>query len=189
MPHRPPTRETPSIARRRPGGQGRSGRRPSARGRPPTAEVGAANTEGIFSTGDWFPGAKTAGNADFIKAWIAKYGGTAAKVDPAAAEALHAASCSSWSPSGMARSTTQPLSRPFTTAPGLPWKAISAGTLTALRRAPTSSCSGSAVSCSRCTRRPRPSPIRSPSRPGRVEPCICSCRPPSWESCSAAFTR
>ena len=51
------------------------------------AQVGPANTEGIFSTGDWFPTAKTAGNAAFEAAWIAKYGGTAAHIDPAAAEA------------------------------------------------------------------------------------------------------
>jgi branched-chain amino acid transport system substrate-binding protein len=50
-------------------------------------KVGAANATGIFSTGDWFPQAKTAGNADFIKAYVAKYGGTAASIDPAAAEA------------------------------------------------------------------------------------------------------
>jgi branched-chain amino acid transport system substrate-binding protein len=52
------------------------------------AQVGAANAEGIFSTGDWFPQAKTAGNAAFEQAWIAKYGGTAAHIDPAAAEAF-----------------------------------------------------------------------------------------------------
>jgi branched-chain amino acid transport system substrate-binding protein len=52
------------------------------------AQVGPANVEGIFSTGDWFPSAKTAGNAAFEKAYIAKYGGTAAHIDPAAAEAF-----------------------------------------------------------------------------------------------------
>jgi branched-chain amino acid transport system substrate-binding protein len=51
------------------------------------AQVGSANAEGIFSTGDWFPEAKTFGNAAFVKAYVAKYGGTTAKVDPAAAEA------------------------------------------------------------------------------------------------------
>jgi branched-chain amino acid transport system substrate-binding protein len=51
------------------------------------SQVGAPNAEGIFSTGDWFPQAKNAGNADFVKAYIAKYGGTAAGIDPAAAEA------------------------------------------------------------------------------------------------------
>jgi branched-chain amino acid transport system substrate-binding protein len=53
-----------------------------------SGKVGAANAEGIFSTGDWFPGAKTAGNPQFVKAYIAKYGGTAAAIDPAAAEAF-----------------------------------------------------------------------------------------------------
>jgi branched-chain amino acid transport system substrate-binding protein len=51
------------------------------------SKVGGANVEGIFSTGDWFPQAKTAGNAAFIKAYTTKYGGTAAGIDPAAAEA------------------------------------------------------------------------------------------------------
>jgi branched-chain amino acid transport system substrate-binding protein len=52
------------------------------------AKVGTANAEGIFSTGDWFPEAKTTGNATFIKAYVAKYGGAAADIDPAAAEAF-----------------------------------------------------------------------------------------------------
>jgi branched-chain amino acid transport system substrate-binding protein len=51
------------------------------------AQVGAANAEGIFSTGDWFPAAKTTGNAAFEQAYIARYGGTAAHIDPAATEA------------------------------------------------------------------------------------------------------
>jgi branched-chain amino acid transport system substrate-binding protein len=51
------------------------------------AQVGPANTEGIFSTGDWFPAARTTGNAAFEQAYVAKYGGTAAHIDPAAAEA------------------------------------------------------------------------------------------------------
>jgi branched-chain amino acid transport system substrate-binding protein len=51
-------------------------------------KVGLANTEGIFSTGDWFSQARTAGNADFTKAYVAKYGGAAAGIDPAAAEAF-----------------------------------------------------------------------------------------------------
>jgi branched-chain amino acid transport system substrate-binding protein len=52
------------------------------------SKVGAANAEGIFSTGDWFPTAKTAGTPDFIKAYTAKYGGKAADIDSAAAEAF-----------------------------------------------------------------------------------------------------
>jgi branched-chain amino acid transport system substrate-binding protein len=50
--------------------------------------VGAANAEGIFGASDWLPDAKTAGNDDFIKAYTAKYGGTAADIDPATAEAF-----------------------------------------------------------------------------------------------------
>ena len=50
-------------------------------------KVGPGNAEGTFSTGDWFPQAKTAGNAAFEQAYVAKYGGTAAGIDPAAAEA------------------------------------------------------------------------------------------------------
>jgi branched-chain amino acid transport system substrate-binding protein len=51
------------------------------------AQVGPANTDGIFSTGDWFPAARTTGNAAFEHAYVARYGGTAAHIDPAAAEA------------------------------------------------------------------------------------------------------
>jgi branched-chain amino acid transport system substrate-binding protein len=52
------------------------------------SKIGAANAEGIFGTSDWLAEAKTAGNAEFIKAYVAKYGGTAADIDPAAAEAF-----------------------------------------------------------------------------------------------------
>jgi branched-chain amino acid transport system substrate-binding protein len=50
-------------------------------------QVGASNVDGIFSTGDWFNQDKTAGNAAFVKAYVAKYGGTPATIDSAAAEA------------------------------------------------------------------------------------------------------
>jgi branched-chain amino acid transport system substrate-binding protein len=50
--------------------------------------VEPANAEGIFSVGDWFPDAKTTGTADFVKAYVAKYGGTAADIDSTAAEAF-----------------------------------------------------------------------------------------------------
>jgi branched-chain amino acid transport system substrate-binding protein len=50
-------------------------------------QIGAGNATGIFSTGDWFSQATTAGNAAFEKAYVAKYGGKAAAIDPAAAEA------------------------------------------------------------------------------------------------------
>jgi branched-chain amino acid transport system substrate-binding protein len=51
------------------------------------SKVGANNTEGIFSCGDWFADLKTAGNPEFIKAYIAKYGGTPDTIDPGSAEA------------------------------------------------------------------------------------------------------
>jgi branched-chain amino acid transport system substrate-binding protein len=53
-------------------------------------QVGASNVDGIFSTGDWFYQDKTAGNAAFVKAYVAKYGGTPATIDSAAAEAYAA---------------------------------------------------------------------------------------------------
>jgi branched-chain amino acid transport system substrate-binding protein len=53
-------------------------------------QVGASNVNGIFSTGDWFYQDKTAGNAAFVKAYVAKYGGSAATIDSAAAEAYAA---------------------------------------------------------------------------------------------------
>lgn len=51
------------------------------------SKVGAKNTEGIFSSSDWFPQAKTAGNPAFVKAFIKAYGGKAGDIDPGSAEA------------------------------------------------------------------------------------------------------
>ena len=51
------------------------------------SKVGAKNTEGIFSCGDWFPNSKAPGNQAFIKAYNAKYGGTPANIDSGSAEA------------------------------------------------------------------------------------------------------
>jgi branched-chain amino acid transport system substrate-binding protein len=50
-------------------------------------KVGRANTSGILSTSDWFPGSTAAGSADFTAAYIKKYGGTAQSVDDSSAEA------------------------------------------------------------------------------------------------------
>jgi branched-chain amino acid transport system substrate-binding protein len=50
-------------------------------------KVGRANTSGIFSAADWFPGSTAAGSADFTAAYIKKYGGTAQSVDDSSAEA------------------------------------------------------------------------------------------------------
>jgi branched-chain amino acid transport system substrate-binding protein len=52
--------------------------------------VGAQNTEGIFSCGDWFPNSTANGNPDFVSAYIAKYGGTKYGIDPSSAEAYAA---------------------------------------------------------------------------------------------------
>jgi branched-chain amino acid transport system substrate-binding protein len=50
-------------------------------------KVGANNTSGIMSCGDWFSNVKTTGNTDFIKAYVAKYGGTPQQIDSGSAEA------------------------------------------------------------------------------------------------------
>jgi branched-chain amino acid transport system substrate-binding protein len=50
-------------------------------------KVGAGNTDGIFSSADWFPGSEAQGSAAFTAAYVAKYGGTAQQVDDSSAEA------------------------------------------------------------------------------------------------------
>jgi len=50
-------------------------------------KVGRANTTGIFSCGDWFPDSNAPGNAQFIKAYLKKYGGNAFGIDSGSAEA------------------------------------------------------------------------------------------------------
>ena len=39
------------------------------------SKVGAGNVNGIFSSGDWFPDSKSAGNPAFVAAYLKKYGG------------------------------------------------------------------------------------------------------------------
>lgn len=51
------------------------------------SKVGAKNTAGIFSCGDWFSNSSSPGNTQFIAAYLAKYGGTADTIDPGSAEA------------------------------------------------------------------------------------------------------
>jgi branched-chain amino acid transport system substrate-binding protein len=51
------------------------------------SKVGSANTEGIFSCGDWFPNSKASGNQAFIDAYTAQYGGDAFGIDSTSAEA------------------------------------------------------------------------------------------------------
>lgn len=50
-------------------------------------KVGKKNVNGIFSSSDWFPQAKTPGNSAFVKAFIKAYGGNAGDIDPGSAEA------------------------------------------------------------------------------------------------------
>ncbi len=51
------------------------------------SKVGANNTAGIFSCGDWFPNSLSPGNQQFVAAYLAKYGGTPDTIDPGSAEA------------------------------------------------------------------------------------------------------
>jgi branched-chain amino acid transport system substrate-binding protein len=50
-------------------------------------KVGADNTQGIFSCGDWFPNSTANGNPAFVAAYTAKYGGDAFGIDSTSAEA------------------------------------------------------------------------------------------------------
>jgi branched-chain amino acid transport system substrate-binding protein len=50
-------------------------------------KVGAANTQGVFSCGDWFADSPAPGNRQFIAGYLAKYGGTANSIDSTSAEA------------------------------------------------------------------------------------------------------
>jgi branched-chain amino acid transport system substrate-binding protein len=51
------------------------------------SKVGAHNTEGMFSSADWYPGSKAAGSAAFTRAYTTKYGGTAQQISDSSAEA------------------------------------------------------------------------------------------------------
>ncbi|OLB75039.1 MAG: hypothetical protein AUI14_22195 [Actinobacteria bacterium 13_2_20CM_2_71_6] len=50
-------------------------------------KVGAANTQGIMSSGDWFPGSTAPGSAEFATAYVKAYGGTVDGIDNTSAEA------------------------------------------------------------------------------------------------------
>ncbi|HUW78855.1 MAG TPA: amino acid ABC transporter substrate-binding protein [Candidatus Nanopelagicaceae bacterium] len=54
------------------------------------SKVGANNTEGVFTSGDWYPGSTAAGSADFIASYIAMYGGDQYGIDSTSAEAYSA---------------------------------------------------------------------------------------------------
>ena len=53
-------------------------------------KVGAKNTEGVFTSGDWYPASPVAGSKEFIAAYLAKYGGDASGIDSTSAEAYSA---------------------------------------------------------------------------------------------------
>ncbi len=53
-------------------------------------KVGAKNTEGVFTSGDWYPDSPVSGSKAFIAAYIAKYGGDAYGIDSTSAEAYSA---------------------------------------------------------------------------------------------------
>ncbi|MBO0867768.1 MAG: amino acid ABC transporter substrate-binding protein [Micromonosporaceae bacterium] len=53
-------------------------------------KVGAPNTAGIMSSGDWFPGTDAFGSAEFATAYTKKYGGTVNTIDNTSAEAYAA---------------------------------------------------------------------------------------------------
>lgn len=53
-------------------------------------KVGAKNTEGVFTSSDWYPGSPIAGSKEFTDAYIAMYGGDANGIDSTSAEAYSA---------------------------------------------------------------------------------------------------
>jgi branched-chain amino acid transport system substrate-binding protein len=53
-------------------------------------QVGTGHVEGITSSDDWVPDAPSQANADFVRAYLAKYGGTAENIDSTSAEAYSA---------------------------------------------------------------------------------------------------
>ena len=54
------------------------------------AAVGTTNTEGVFSSADWYADSTVAGSTAFIAAYLTKYGGTVQQIDPTSAEAYSA---------------------------------------------------------------------------------------------------
>jgi branched-chain amino acid transport system substrate-binding protein len=54
------------------------------------AKVGVTNVDGIFTSGDWFPGSNTSGSATFVGAYLSKYGGSAGEIDNTSVEAYSA---------------------------------------------------------------------------------------------------
>jgi branched-chain amino acid transport system substrate-binding protein len=54
------------------------------------AKVGRENVNGIFSSGDWFPGSNASGSAEFVGAYLKKYGGSISEIDNTSVEAYSA---------------------------------------------------------------------------------------------------
>ncbi len=54
------------------------------------AKVGAANVNGIFTSGDWFPTTSASGNSTFVNEYLTKYGGQPSEVDNTSVEAYSA---------------------------------------------------------------------------------------------------
>jgi branched-chain amino acid transport system substrate-binding protein len=54
------------------------------------SKVGANNTEGVFTSGYWYPGPTQAGSTEFIAEYDALYGGDANSIDSTSAEAYSA---------------------------------------------------------------------------------------------------
>jgi branched-chain amino acid transport system substrate-binding protein len=53
-------------------------------------KVGKNNVNRIFSSGDWFPGSNASGSADFVSAYMARYGGAVNQIDNTVVEAYTA---------------------------------------------------------------------------------------------------
>ena len=53
-------------------------------------KVGADHVDGIMTSGDWFPDTSSLADADFVRSYIAKYGGTGQNIDATSAECYSA---------------------------------------------------------------------------------------------------
>jgi branched-chain amino acid transport system substrate-binding protein len=53
-------------------------------------KVGSGHVDGIMSSDDWLPDATNLANANFVRAYIAKFGGTTNNIDPTSAESFSA---------------------------------------------------------------------------------------------------
>jgi branched-chain amino acid transport system substrate-binding protein len=54
------------------------------------AKVGAANVNGIFTSGDWFPSTSASGSSTFVYEYLKKYGGQPDEIDNTSVEAYSA---------------------------------------------------------------------------------------------------